>query len=242
MADHFYTTSEREVQVANANGYRTEGEAIYIHTTPGNGRVPLYRYLGSNRSDHFYTTRGGGAPLIAGDYQLEAIAGYVYTVPGNGRVRLYRYWSPSNTDHFYTTRGGGAPIVPGTLDYRLEGEVIWAYTSGAGTMAAAAASTASYTAPPTTSSGSGAIRNASGKCLDVHAGCMYSNGCNVQVWDCNNTSQQTWTVSGGQIRNANGKCLDVHAGCMNSNGCNVQVWDCNKHVSADVDDERRTNT
>ncbi|MCB9654073.1 MAG: RICIN domain-containing protein [Deltaproteobacteria bacterium] len=73
----------------------------------------------------------------------------------------------------------------------------------------------------------GSIRNANGKCVDVHAGCMNANGCNVQVWDCNNAPQQTWTVANGQIRNANGKCLDVHAGCMNSNGCNVQVWDCN---------------
>ncbi|MBK8010666.1 MAG: RICIN domain-containing protein [Deltaproteobacteria bacterium] len=81
---------------------------------------------------------------------------------------------------------------------------------------------------PGPQSGSGGdIRNINGKCVDVHAGCMNSNGCNVQVWDCNNTAQQTWTVSGGQIRNANGKCIDVHAGCMNSNGCNVQVWDCN---------------
>ncbi|MBK8011121.1 MAG: RICIN domain-containing protein [Deltaproteobacteria bacterium] len=77
------------------------------------------------------------------------------------------------------------------------------------------------------SNGAGVIQNANGKCVDVHAGCMYSNGCNVQVWDCNYAPQQTWRVSNGQIRNASGKCLDVHAGCMNSNGCNVQVWDCN---------------
>ncbi|MCB9655303.1 MAG: RICIN domain-containing protein [Deltaproteobacteria bacterium] len=72
----------------------------------------------------------------------------------------------------------------------------------------------------------GAIRNANGKCVDVHAGCMNSNGCNVQVWDCN-SAPQTWTLANGQVRNASGKCLDVHAGCMNTNGCNVQVWDCN---------------
>ncbi|MCB9654775.1 MAG: RICIN domain-containing protein [Deltaproteobacteria bacterium] len=39
----------------------------------------------------------------------------------------------------------------------------------------------------------GRIRNANGKCIDVHAGCMNSNGCNVQVWDCNGAPQQTWS-------------------------------------------------
>ena len=38
----------------------------------------------------------------------------------------------------------------------------------------------------------GAIRSGAGKCLDVHAPDQYKNGARVQVWDCNNTLQQTW--------------------------------------------------
>jgi hypothetical protein len=72
------------------------------------------------------------------------------------------------------------------------------------------------------------IRSGAGKCLDVHAPCQGDNGCEVQVWDCNGSRQQTWFASGGgEIKSGANKCLDVHAPCQGDNGCRVQVWDCN---------------
>lgn len=82
------------------------------------------------------------------------------------------------------------------------------------------------TGQPLTIAG-GAIRGGAGKCLDVHAPDQRNNGGRVQVWDCNNTPQQTWSVVNGTIRSAAGKCLDVHAPDQRSNGGRVQVWDCN---------------
>ncbi|MGI9415778.1 MAG: hypothetical protein ACR2PM_19035, partial [Hyphomicrobiales bacterium] len=41
---------------------------------------------------------------------------------------------------------------------------------------------------------SGEIHGGAGKCIDVHAQCQAQNGCKAQVWDCNGTRQQTWSV------------------------------------------------
>ncbi|MCT2587882.1 ricin-type beta-trefoil lectin domain protein [Actinophytocola gossypii] len=73
--------------------------------------------------------------------------------------------------------------------------------------------------------GGGPIRGLAGKCVDV-AGANSANGTPVQLWDCNGTAAQQWSVPGdGSIR-ALGKCLDVTAGST-ANGAKVQLYDCN---------------
>jgi len=70
----------------------------------------------------------------------------------------------------------------------------------------------------------GAITGLAGKCLDV-AGANSANGTAVQLYDCNGTAAQQWTVgSDGTIR-ALGKCLDV-TGNATANGTRLQLWDC----------------
>ncbi|GGL64004.1 hydrolase [Streptomyces fumigatiscleroticus] len=69
------------------------------------------------------------------------------------------------------------------------------------------------------------IRGLAGKCVDV-AAANSANGTPVQLYDCNGTAAQQWTVgSDGTIR-ALGKCLDV-AGGGTADGTLVQLWDCN---------------
>ncbi|MFE1878211.1 ricin-type beta-trefoil lectin domain protein [Streptomyces diastatochromogenes] len=68
------------------------------------------------------------------------------------------------------------------------------------------------------------IRGLAGKCVDV-AGANSANGTPVQLYDCNGTAAQAWTVgSDGTIR-ALGKCLDV-TGNGTADGSTVQLWDC----------------
>lgn len=63
------------------------------------------------------------------------------------------------------------------------------------------------------------------KCVDV-AAANTANGTPVQLYDCNGTSAQKWTVgTDGTIR-ALGKCLDVASGGT-ADGTKVQLWDCN---------------
>ncbi|MFI9729498.1 ricin-type beta-trefoil lectin domain protein [Streptomyces sp. NPDC052092] len=74
------------------------------------------------------------------------------------------------------------------------------------------------------SAATGQITGLSGKCMDV-AGANSSNGTAVQLYDCNGTAAQQWTVgSDGTIR-ALGKCLDVVDGSV-ANGAKLQIWDC----------------
>lgn len=76
-----------------------------------------------------------------------------------------------------------------------------------------------------TSGGTGSpITGLAGKCIDV-AGANPANGTPVQLYDCNGTAAQKWTVgSDGTVR-ALGKCLDV-VGNGTADGSKVQLWDC----------------
>ncbi|MEU8716184.1 family 16 glycosylhydrolase [Streptomyces sp. NPDC048663] len=70
-----------------------------------------------------------------------------------------------------------------------------------------------------------AIKGLAGKCADV-AGANSANGTPVQLYDCNGSAAQKWTVgSDGTVR-ALGKCLDVTSGGT-ADGTPVQLYDCN---------------
>ncbi|WP_392676496.1 ricin-type beta-trefoil lectin domain protein [Streptomyces sp. LN785] len=70
----------------------------------------------------------------------------------------------------------------------------------------------------------GTITGLGGKCVDVNAAST-ANGTAVQLYDCNGTAAQKWTVgSDGTIR-ALGKCLDVKDNST-ADGAQLQLWDC----------------
>jgi len=70
-----------------------------------------------------------------------------------------------------------------------------------------------------------AIKGLAGKCVDVN-GASSANGTAIQLYDCNGSAAQQWTVgSDGTIR-ALGKCLDVASGGT-ADGSKVQLYDCN---------------
>ncbi len=71
----------------------------------------------------------------------------------------------------------------------------------------------------------GAITGYGGKCVDV-AGANPANGTQVQLYTCNGTGAQQWTVGTDGTLRALGKCLDV-AGANPANGTKVQLYDCN---------------
>ncbi|GIH18565.1 hypothetical protein Raf01_67370 [Rugosimonospora africana] len=92
-----------------------------------------------------------------------------------------------------------------------------------GASAATAFVGSSSTPPP--SGGTGQIVGYGGKCVDV-AGANPANNTKVQLYTCNGTAAQQWTVGGdGTIRSL-GKCLDV-ASAGTVNGTKAQLYDCN---------------
>jgi hypothetical protein len=71
----------------------------------------------------------------------------------------------------------------------------------------------------------GPITGYGGTCVDVNAA-NTANGTAIQLYDCNGTPAQRWTIgSDGTIR-ALGKCMDVQWGGT-ANGTKIQLWDCN---------------
>ncbi|MGW1884930.1 ricin-type beta-trefoil lectin domain protein [Streptomyces sp. NPDC001970] len=72
---------------------------------------------------------------------------------------------------------------------------------------------------------SGTLRGLAGKCLDV-AGANAANGTPVQLYGCNGTAAQRWTVGTDGTVRALGKCLDA-AAAGTADGTRVQLWDCN---------------
>ncbi|AVV43936.1 1,3-beta-glucanase [Streptomyces sp. P3] len=73
--------------------------------------------------------------------------------------------------------------------------------------------------------GAGRITGIGGKCVDV-AGAASANGTAVQLYDCNGTAAQQWSVGADGTIRALGKCLDVASGGT-ADGTPVQLWDCN---------------
>ncbi len=103
-------------------------------------------------------------------------------------------------------------------------KVNWGNQSFTYTLPARTSATFTWSGTPG-SAPTGQITGLGGKCLDV-AAANSANGTAVQMYDCNGTSAQRWTMaSDGSVR-ALGKCLDVSAGST-VDGALVQLWDCN---------------
>ncbi|MDQ0585185.1 hypothetical protein QF030_007363 [Streptomyces rishiriensis] len=71
----------------------------------------------------------------------------------------------------------------------------------------------------------GQITGIGGKCVDI-SGAATANGTAVQLYDCNGSAAQQWTVGGDGTIRALGKCLDVASGGT-VDGTRTQLWDCN---------------
>jgi hypothetical protein len=76
----------------------------------------------------------------------------------------------------------------------------------------------------TLATGGGPVVGFAGKCLDVNGGAA-ADGTKIQLWTCNGSAAQNWTVQGSTLR-AVGKCLDVAGGAL-INGTKVQLYTCN---------------
>ena len=75
-------------------------------------------------------------------------------------------------------------------------------------------------------SGTGPVTGYDGLCVDVR-GANSANFTPVQVYTCNGTSAQQWTVvQAGSTLHALGKCMDINGGGT-ADGTTVDLYDCN---------------
>jgi glucosylceramidase len=73
--------------------------------------------------------------------------------------------------------------------------------------------------------GPGPVTGYQGLCLDVRSA-SNADGTPVQVYTCNGTSAQSWTLTSGNQLQSLGRCLDVSGGGT-ANGTLVQLYACN---------------
>ncbi|MFC0504039.1 ThuA domain-containing protein [Micromonospora costi] len=73
--------------------------------------------------------------------------------------------------------------------------------------------------------GTGPIRGLAGKCLDVRNSGT-ADGTQIQLYTCNGSAAQTWSVTANSTVRALGKCLDVSGG-GSADGTKIQLWTCN---------------
>ncbi|WFE66022.1 ThuA domain-containing protein [Micromonospora sp. WMMD714] len=73
--------------------------------------------------------------------------------------------------------------------------------------------------------GTGPIVGLGGKCLDVRNAAT-ADGTQIQIWTCNGSAAQTWSVTPNSTVKALGKCLDISGG-GSADGTKIQLWTCN---------------
>jgi glucosylceramidase len=148
-----------------------------------------------------------GAKRVATGYgSTGTVTNVAFVNPDNSLVTVVVNQTAGNQT---VTLRAGAQQVTGTLPAKTVGTYVWA---GAGTNVPTGGHT-------------GQIVGYGGKCVDV-AGASSANGTAVQLYTCNGSAAQQWTVGTDGTVKALGKCLDV-AGASSTNGTKVQIYDCN---------------
>ncbi|MFE0592178.1 glycosyl hydrolase family 18 protein [Micromonospora echinospora] len=193
----------------------------------------------------------GGSPHANYDWSINAVNGWkarglpaskaVLGVPFYSRPGYYTYaalvgMDPANANRDCATVGGaqqcynGIPTVKRKTQWALAnagGMMNWELsqdTTGSTSLVSAIYDTVmGGTTPPP--GRTGPITGIGGKCVDVAAAGTV-NGTAVQLYDCNGTAAQTWTVGADGTLRALGKCADVTS-ASTANGAKIQLWDCN---------------
>jgi glucosylceramidase len=150
-----------------------------------------------------------GAKRVSTGYgSTGSVTNVAFVNPDNSLVTVVVNQTGANQT--FTLRAGTQQFTS-TLPAKTTGTYVWAGAGNAGSGGGSAKT--------------GQIVGYGAKCADV-AGASSANGTAVQLYTCNGTSAQTWTVGTDGTVKSLGKCLDV-AGASSANGTKVQIYDCN---------------
>jgi beta-glucosidase len=185
--------------------------------------VDIYTCNGTNGQEW---TAEANSTLQADGNCLDAVSGGtssgtlvdLYTCNGTGA----QVWQPQSNGELLNPQSGLCLTDPGSttaLGTQLQiqtcsdaSDQVWTPES--------ATSTSTGGGTPT-----GAVTGYEGLCLDV-AGASTTNGTKVDIYTCNSTNAQQWTVESNSTIQALGKCLDVVSGGT-ANGTLVDLYTCN---------------
>jgi chitinase len=214
---------------STAYGVQTSvfGDVDWLNIMAYDGGSPHANYDWAVNSVNFWKSRGLPAS--------KAVMG----VPFYSRPGYYTYATlvaidPANANRDCTTVNGSWECYNGIPTVQRKTQ--WAMANGGGIMnwelsQDTNTGTSLVSAIYATATGGGGggrtgpITGIGGKCVDV-AAASTANGTAIQLYTCNGTNAQQWTVGTDGTLRALGKCADVTSGST-ANGAKVQLWDCN---------------
>lgn len=213
-----------------ANGVQPAvfGYVDWLNIMAYDGGSPHANYNWSVNSVNFWKSRGLPASKTVMGVPF-------YSRPGYFTYSALVAMDPANANRDCTTAGGaqqcynGLPTIRSKTQYMMAnggGMMNWELsqdTNNSTSLVSAIYETAIGGTPQP--GPGGPITGIAGKCVDV-AAANTANGTAIQLYTCNGTNAQRWTVgTDGTIR-ALGKCMDVTSGST-ANGAKIQLWDCN---------------
>jgi streptogrisin C len=126
-------------------------------------------------------------------------------------------WISGNQAQGVTSGGTGNCTSGGTMWFQPVNPILSAYGLSLTTSGGGSGSTSSL------------ISNWNGKCVDV-PNSNFSDGVQLQMWDCNNSGAQKWTFVNGTLQTSNNKCMDVAWGST-ADGAVVQIANCSGNAA-----------
>ncbi|MFI7040497.1 ricin-type beta-trefoil lectin domain protein [Microbispora rosea] len=235
---------------AGGNNLHNDLGNLLVHNSSGQyqpkGEWWVYRFYGSQTGqiasvtpssnyDAFATKASGNAKILVGGgrttgnvavnlRRLDTTSGIVQ----NNQVRVLVERIPYN--------GGGAVTGPVTVSNSVatlsnNGTTVnLPHTAVDDTFTITLLPPSSSPSPSPSPSGPGStsmLRNVNaGRCLDV-PNQSQTNGTQLNLWDCNGQTNQSWTYTSGKALQVYGnKCLDAEA-AGTANGTKAIIWDCN---------------
>jgi beta-glucosidase len=195
-----------------ANDSNTDGSKVDIYTCNGtDGQQWTEESNGTVQAD------GKCLDVAAGGTANGALVD-LYTCNGSGA----QVWQPQSNGELINPQSG--KCLDDTGESTTVGTQVQIWTCG-GTANQSWVSPAGSTSTGGGGTATGAVTGYEGLCLDV-AGANSADGTKVDIYTCNGTNAQQWTVESNQTLQALGKCLDVVSGGT-ANGSLVDLYTCN---------------
>ena len=215
------------IQVQDASGNPLQGGRQYTFSLPSSCSASCAAYTLANYSTS--AGNGGGGTSLSAPTSL--------AVTGTTATSASLSWTPAPGAAGYNIDRDGQQVgtTAGTTytDSGLSPSTAYSYTVEAyGTSGdtSPASSTVSATTQASSSSGGGSstgpvTSGMAGKCLDDFQDSS-ANGAIADLYTCNGTAAQNWTVEPDGTIRINGQCLDV-TGQGTAEGTPVELWTCN---------------
>jgi hypothetical protein len=221
--------------IGNIGGDDNTFDVLVIPT----GAVSNRMYVGGGNSTTQRTVTGGGAPFVgerlcqSGNTSANAVGGPICNLQvqfeGTDSQRL---WEARQLDGQIAARPGdsGGPVYLDRGDGTVTARGTSTRVAGSGFGFAGFEKAQQRFGVSIPGGGGGGrtgpvVSAASGKCLDIN-GSSTADGTKIQIWGCNGTGAQRWTIgTDGTVRGL-GKCLDVQSSGT-ANGTIVHLWGCN---------------